>query len=96
MHDKANRLAFVDLTGAPRLVVASDEHGNINPDAAALLPVVPIPYVTSAEAGWSNSLLRPNRLRLAPRTGFAPFVEVSKSRRAAVITDYAPAADRGT
>jgi hypothetical protein len=36
-----------------------------------LLPLLPIPYVTSAAAGWNNSLLTPRPLRLAPRGGFA-------------------------
>jgi hypothetical protein len=36
-----------------------------------LLPFLPIPYVTSAAAGWNNSLLTPRSIRLAPRGGFA-------------------------
>ena len=32
---------------------------------------MPLPYVTSAQAGWDRGLLRPSKLRLAPRTGFA-------------------------
>ena len=32
---------------------------------------MPIPWVTSAELGWDRSLLRPSRVRLAPRAGFA-------------------------
>ena len=32
---------------------AGDSRGNISP-AAALLPLTPVPYVTSAEAGWDG------------------------------------------
>ena len=32
---------------------------------------MPIPWVTSSEIGWDRSLLRPSRVRLAPRAGFA-------------------------
>ena len=35
MHDVANRLSSVDLDASPRFVIASDEQGAINPDAAA-------------------------------------------------------------
>ena len=37
----------------------------------ALLPLMPIPYVTSKQAGWEPGLLSPSKVRLAPRTGFA-------------------------
>ena len=37
----------------------------------AMLPLIPIPYVTSAQAGWNRGLLDPSAVRLAPRTGFA-------------------------
>jgi len=72
MRDEANRLSSVDLE-APggRFVIASDDEGAINPEAAALLPLIPLPYVTSAQAGWDPGLLSPSKLRLAPRTGFA-------------------------
>jgi hypothetical protein len=72
MYDVGNRLSSIDLA-APlgRFVIASDEQGTINPEAQALLPLMPIPYVTSAEAGWNRGLLRPSRVRLAPRAGFA-------------------------
>jgi len=72
MRDEANRLSSVDHE-APggRFVIASSDDGGINPDAAALLPLLPLPYVTSAEAGWDRGLLSPSKLRLAPRTGFA-------------------------
>ncbi|HEU4693021.1 MAG TPA: hypothetical protein VFS23_31880, partial [Vicinamibacterales bacterium] len=67
-----NRLSSVDFeTPGGRYVIASDENGAINPDGAALLPLIPLPYVTSAEAGWDRGLLSPSLVRLAPRTGFA-------------------------
>lgn len=71
MHDVGNRLSSVDLSGQPRFVIASDDDGRISRDAAPLLPLLPLPYVASAEAGWPRGLLHPNALRLAPRTGFA-------------------------
>lgn len=72
MRDERNRLSSVDhLTSGGRFVVASDREGNINPEAEALLPLIPIPWVTSAEAGWDRGLLSPSKVRLAPRTGFA-------------------------
>ncbi|HUR33297.1 MAG TPA: carboxypeptidase regulatory-like domain-containing protein [Vicinamibacterales bacterium] len=72
MRDVNNRLSSIDLTGAsPRFVLASDNQGRIDPDASALLGLLPLPYVTSAQAGWDRSLLRPGPVRLAPRTGFA-------------------------
>ena len=72
MRDENNRLSSVDyVTPGGRFVIASDEDGNIHEDAQALLPRMPIPYVTSDDAGWERGLLRPNKVRLAPRTGFA-------------------------
>ena len=72
MKDVDNRLSSIDLSvPGGRYVIASDEAGNISPDATALLPLIPIPWVTSTEIGWDRSLLRPSRLRLAPRAGFA-------------------------
>jgi hypothetical protein len=72
MRDQDNRLSSIDLlTPGGRFVVASDENGTINPEAQALLPLMPIPYVTSEQAGWERGLLSPSKLRLAPRTGFA-------------------------
>ena len=72
MRDRGNRLSSVDyVTSGGRFVIASDEDGRINPHAAALLPLIPIPYVTSAAADWERGLLSPNKVRLAPRTGFA-------------------------
>jgi hypothetical protein len=72
MRDEANRLSSVDFeTPGGRYVIASDDDGVINSDATELLPLIPVPYVTSAEAGWDRGLLSPSKLRLAPRTGVA-------------------------
>jgi len=70
MHDVANRLSSVDLQGR-RFVVASDDHGTISDEATAPLSALPLPYVSSSEAGWDPGLLRHSPVRLAPRTGFA-------------------------
>ena len=72
MRDENNRLSSVDLSvPGGRFVVASDEDGTIDASAASLLPLIPLPYVTSANAGWDRGLLSPSYVRLAPRTGFA-------------------------
>lgn len=72
MRDENNRLASVDdVTPGGRFVIASDANGGLSPDAGALLPLLPIAYVTSAQAGWDRGLLSPSSVRLAPRTGFA-------------------------
>jgi hypothetical protein len=72
LTDAHNQIAAVD-TSVPggRFVIASDSSGNIAPSAAPLLPFIPIPYFTSAAAGWNNSLLTTRPFRLAPRVGFA-------------------------
>ncbi len=72
MTDANNQIAAID-TSVPggRFVIASDAAGNISPLASALLPFMPTPFVTSAAAGWNNSLLVPRSLRLAPRAGLA-------------------------
>jgi len=72
MTDVNNRLSTIDLSvPGGRYVIASDKHGNISPTAKELLPLIPIPWVTSSEIGWDNSLLRPSKKRFAPRVGFA-------------------------
>jgi Carboxypeptidase regulatory-like domain/TonB dependent receptor len=72
MTDGDNRLSAIDLTvPGGRFVVASDESGRMSSSADALLPQMPIPYVTSQAAGWTNGLLRPSYLRFAPRVGAA-------------------------
>jgi Carboxypeptidase regulatory-like domain len=72
MTDADNQMAAVDTQVAGgRFVISSDSSGTISPAASGLLPLVPIPYVSSAGAGWNNSLLTPRNLRLAPRAGIA-------------------------
>ncbi len=72
MNDVDNRLSAIDLSvPGGRFVVASDGHGNMSPTARALLPQIPVPYVTSKDAGWNSALLRPSYLRFAPRLGIA-------------------------
>ena len=67
-----NRLSSVDLSvPGGRFVIAGSGDGAIDAGGQALLPRIPIPYVTSEQAGWERGLLRPSKLRLAPRTGFA-------------------------
>jgi hypothetical protein len=72
LKDVDNRLSSIDLSvPGGRYVIASDDAGNISPDAEALLPLIPIPWVTSSEIGWERSLLRPSKKRFAPRVGVA-------------------------
>jgi len=72
MTDRDNRLSAIDLSvPGGRFVVASDDQGRISPDAQPLLGQIPIPYVTSKDAGWTPALLRPGHLRFAPRIGLA-------------------------
>jgi len=70
MQDVGNRLSSVDVPGR-RFVIATGDDGIINDEARPLLGLMPLPYVTSEEAGWGRGLLRPSRVRLAPRSGFA-------------------------
>ncbi len=80
MYDVNNRLSSIDLS-APggRFVIASNASGNIHPSAQALLPLIPIPTVTSAEADWGRGLLDPSAVRLAPRVGFALSLDNSRA-----------------
>ena len=72
MYDASHRLSSIDLSvPGGRYVIASDDQGRIHPSAAGLLPLLPLPYVTSQQAGWGPGLLDPSAVRLAPRTGFA-------------------------
>jgi hypothetical protein len=72
MRDARDRLSSVDYeTPGGRYVIAGDSLTGLDPDAQALLPLIPIPYVTSEEADWDRGLLSPSLVRLAPRTGFA-------------------------
>ena len=67
-----NNMAVVNtLVPGGKFVIASNDQGQISPAASALLPFIPIPYVTSAQAGWDRSLLQARPLRLAPRIGIA-------------------------
>jgi hypothetical protein len=70
--DVNNNMAVVNtLAPSGEFVIASNDQGQISPSASALLPFIPIPYVTSARAGWDRSLLQARPLRLAPRIGIA-------------------------
>lgn len=72
MKDVDNRLSAIDLSvPGGRFVIASDDRGRISPAASALLPLLPLPYVTSKEAGWSRGLLDTDYNRYAPRFGLA-------------------------
>jgi hypothetical protein len=85
MYDVNNRLSSVDLSvPGGRFVVASDAQGTIDPGAASLLPVIPLPVVSSADAGWGRGLLEPSHVRLAPRTRFA----LSLGDRAVIRSGY--------
>jgi hypothetical protein len=66
--DTKNRLSNIELN---RFVVASDDNGQINPLANALLPLIPVPIVTSKAAGHDRSLQLPNYHHIAPRVGLA-------------------------
>ena len=78
MYDVNNRLSSIDLDNA-RLVVASDESDRIHPSGEPLLPLIPLPYVTSNQAGWGRGLLDPSAVRLAPRLGFALSLDDSRA-----------------
>ena len=72
MTDVNNQLSAIDLSvPGGRFVIASDDAGHISPAATPLLPLIPVPFVTSAAAGWSPSLLQPSYNRFAPRFGLA-------------------------
>lgn len=70
--DANNNMAIVNtLVPGGVFVIASNNQGQISSSAAALLPEIPITYITSSRAGWDNSLLQARPLRLAPRIGLA-------------------------
>jgi hypothetical protein len=70
--DVNNNMAVVNtLVPGGEFVIASNDQSQISSAAAALLPFIPIPYVTSAQAKWDRSLLQARPLRLAPRIGIA-------------------------
>ena len=80
MYDVRNRLSSIDLSvPGGRFVIASDDQGAIDAGAGALLPLMPIPYVTSKDAGWGRGLLDPSAVRLAPRLGFALALDDSRA-----------------
>ncbi len=80
MYDADNRLSSIDLSvPGGRFVIASDENGVIHPSASALLPLIPIPYVTTSEIDWNDGLMRPSKVRLAPRFGFALSLDDSRA-----------------
>jgi hypothetical protein len=68
MTDANNQLSAVDVPDV-RFVIASTDNGQISPSAQPLLSQIPIPYMTSQQAGWTPALLRPSYLRFAPRLG---------------------------
>jgi hypothetical protein len=67
MADVDNRLSAIDIPNR-RFVIASDDSGNLSP-SATYLSHIPLPYVSSQHAGWTQGLLRPSYLRFAPRLG---------------------------
>jgi hypothetical protein len=70
--DVNNNMAVVNtLVPGGQFVIASNDRGQISPGASALLSFIPIPFVTSAQAGWDRSLLQARPLRFAPRIGIA-------------------------
>ena len=70
--DVNNNIAVVNtLVPGGKFVIASNDQGQISPAASSLLTFIPIPFVTSAQAGWDRSLLQGRPLRLAPRIGIA-------------------------
>jgi Carboxypeptidase regulatory-like domain/TonB-dependent Receptor Plug Domain len=72
--DANNNMAIINtLVPGGEFVIASNSQGQISPAASTLLGFIPasVPVVTSAQAGWNNSLLQGRPLRLAPRIGLA-------------------------
>jgi hypothetical protein len=66
--DTENRLSNIEVD---RFVIASDSKGQINPLAKGLLPLIPVPAITSRDAGYHRSLQLPNYRHIAPRAGLA-------------------------
>ncbi len=72
MKDANNDIAVINtLVPGGEYVIASSAQGQISPAASALLADIPIPHITSAQAGWDPSLLQSRPLRLAPRIGIS-------------------------
>ncbi|HLY97809.1 MAG TPA: TonB-dependent receptor [Candidatus Angelobacter sp.] len=70
IQDGNNQLSSIDVQ-QKRFIIAANSQGQISPAASALLPLLPLPFVTSAQAGFNPSLLKPEYLRFSPRAGFA-------------------------
>jgi hypothetical protein len=66
--DTQNRLSNIEVN---RFVIASNGSGQISPLASNLLPLVPVPYLTSQAAGYDRSLQKPDYSHIAPRAGLA-------------------------
>jgi len=74
LTDANNNMAIINtLVNGGELVIASGGTGQLSPLASSLVTNIPagLSYVTSAQAGWNNSLLTARPLRLAPRIGLA-------------------------
>jgi hypothetical protein len=72
--DANNNIAIINnLVKGGELVIASGSTGQLSPLASSLVANIPagLAYITSAQAGWNNSLLNARPLRLAPRIGLA-------------------------
>jgi len=72
--DANNNMSIINnLVPGGEIVIASSEAGQISPLASSLVTNIPptLAYITSAQAGWNNSLLQARPLRLAPRIGLA-------------------------
>jgi len=67
--DTQNRLSNIEVNRF--VVVASDAQARINLAANNLLPLIPVPVVTSKDAGYDRSLQLPNYHHIAPRVGLA-------------------------
>jgi len=72
--DANNNMSIIN-TQVPNgeIVIASSDSGQISALASSLVGNIPptLSYITSAQAGWNNSLLQARPLRLAPRIGLA-------------------------
>jgi hypothetical protein len=72
MTDANNQLSAINVNvPGGEYVIATNGQGQISQAAQPLLPEIPIPVVTSQQAGWTPALLQPSYLRFAPRLGAA-------------------------
>jgi len=72
--DANNNMAIINtMVKNGELVIASGNAGQLSPLASSLITNIPagLSFITSAQAGWNNSLLTARPLRLAPRIGLA-------------------------